>query len=245
MKQYGLIGFPLSYSFSKIYFEEKFKEEGITDCSFENFPLAAIEEVEAMLTKHKGLYGFAVTIPYKKKILHYLFDATNEVKQMVACNCVKIIDGKLYGFNTDVIGFEQSLQKNLQPHHNKALILGTGGAAHAVEFVLQKLGIGLVMVSRDKVGKKNTIGYDQLTNALVAEHTLIINTTPLGTHPNVEEYPSIPYEAITPKHYLFDLVYNPAQTKFLEKGQQQGATIKNGYDMLVIQADENWKIWNG
>jgi shikimate dehydrogenase len=244
MKQYGLIGFPLSHSFSKNYFEKKFAAEGITNCTFTNFELKSIEEIEAMLAEQKELHGFAVTIPYKKKILHYLFDATDEVKQMIACNCVKIIGGKLYGYNTDVVGFEQSLVKKLQPHHTQALVLGTGGAAQAVTFVLKKLGIHFLFVSRDGVGKKNTIAYSQITPALLQHNTLIINTTPLGTYPNIQHYPSLPYDALTPKHFLYDLVYNPTQTIFLQKGLQQNATIQNGYDMLVIQAEENWKIWS-
>jgi len=242
MKLYGLIGFPLSHSFSKKYFEEKFANEGITNCRFDNFSLEKIEDVEAVL-QLEGLQGFAITIPYKKKILAYLHDATAAVKEMNACNCVKIIDGKLYGYNTDVTGFETSLKKSLQPHHQKALILGTGGAAQAVMYALRQLGIAFLSVSRTEQGG-NIISYESLTPAILQEYTLIINTTPLGTYPNVDDAPAISYEALTPKHYLFDLVYNPAVTKFLALGKAQGAIIQNGYDMLTIQAEANWSIWN-
>jgi shikimate dehydrogenase len=244
MKLFGLIGFPLSHSFSKQYFLDKFQREKIEGCNFENFELARMDEVKKMIETHPDLEGFAITIPYKKKIIHYLYDATEEVKQMVACNCVQIKDGKLFGHNTDIIGFEKSLREHLLPRHSKALILGTGGAAHAVEFVFKKLGIDFLFVSREKIGRKDTIRYEQINENIMAQHTLIIHTTPLGTFPKVDECPAIPYSLITPQHYLFDLVYNPEKTLFLSRGEQQGATIKNGYDMLVIQAEENWKIWN-
>lgn len=243
MKLYGLIGLPLAHSFSKNYFEKKFEEEAIVDCSFENFELQNIDEITTMLQRNPTMQGFAITIPYKKQILPFLFNSTDAVKQMQACNCVKIMEGKLYGFNTDVLGFETSLQKQLLPHHTKALILGTGGAANAVEFVLNKLGIEFLNVSRNATGSK-IISYNDLNEEIIQGHTLIVNATPLGTFPKVHEYPAIPYQYLTPKHYLFDLVYNPAKTIFLQKGEMQGAAIKNGYDMLTIQAEENWKIWN-
>ncbi len=244
MKLYGLIGFPLAHSFSKNYFTKKFEDEGIHDCRFENFELENIGQVKEMLQQNPLLKGFAITIPHKKKILPFLTHATDDVKKMEACNCVRIVDEKLFGFNTDTIGFEQSLKKYLQPHHTKALILGTGGAANAVEFVLDKLGIQFLYVSRNRDVAVNIISYDELTEELLATHTLIINATPLGTFPKVDECPAIPYQFITAKHYLFDLVYNPAKTKFLQKGEEQAAAIQNGYDMLTIQAEENWKIWN-
>jgi shikimate dehydrogenase len=244
MKLYGLIGFPLTHSFSKNYFMQKFETEGIMDCSFENFELDHINEVASMLQQHPSLQGFAITIPHKKKILPFLTDCTADVQEMQACNCVKLVNGKLYGFNTDTIGFVQSLQKYLKPHHTKALILGSGGAANAVEFVFRKLNIDFLTVSRNKSNESNIVSYDDLTEEIMDQHTLIINATPLGTFPKVDEFPPIPYQFITSKHYLFDLVYNPAKTKFLEKGKEKGAAIQNGYDMLTIQAEENWKIWN-
>jgi shikimate dehydrogenase len=244
MRLFGLIGSPLTHSFSKQYFDEKFLREGIRDVAFENFPLKNIEEVKQLITGHPNLEGFAVTIPYKKKIIRFLDEGTDAVRQMVACNCVKIRNGKLAGYNTDVTGFELSFKKRLQPHHTRALILGTGGAADAVAFVLRKLGIEYLFVSRSKEIKPNTISYKALAAALLEDHTVIVNCTPVGTYPKVDEYPHIPYQYITPKHYLFDLVYNPAETRFLQEGEAQGAITCNGYEMLEIQAEENWRIWN-
>jgi shikimate dehydrogenase len=245
MRLFGLIGFPLAHSFSKQYFDQKFLSEGIKDCAFENFPLKNIEEVKQLITDHAELRGFAVTIPYKKKIIRFLDEGTNDVRQMVACNCVKLDKGRLKGYNTDVTGFEQSFKKHLQTQHEKALILGTGGGADAVAFVLRKLGIEYLFVSRSKDPKPRTISYKALAEQLFEDHTVVINCTPLGTYPNIEEFPGIPYEYITTRHYLFDLVYNPLETQFLKKGAKQGAFTKNGQEMLEIQAEENWKIWNG
>lgn len=244
MRLYGLIGFPLTHSFSKKYFDHKFANEAIKDCFFENFPLKNIEEVKKLISDHPHLRGLAVTIPYKKKIIRFLDEGTEAVKQMVACNCVKIEKGKLKGYNTDTTGFERSFVKRLQPHHTKALILGTGGAADAVAYVLRKLGFEYLFVSRSEDIKPLTISYKALAGALLQDHTIIINCTPAGTYPKTEEYPQIPYQYLTRKHYLFDLVYNPAKTKFLQKGEEQGAITCNGYEMLEIQAEENWRIWN-
>lgn len=244
MRLYGLIGFPLTHSFSKQYFDAKFSSECIRDCSFENFPLKNIEELKQLLADHPQLRGFAVTIPYKKKVIRFLDEGSEAVKQMVACNCVKIHNGRLKGYNTDVTGFEKSFTRQLQPHHLKALILGTGGAADAVAYVLRKLGIEYLFVSRSKETRPMTISYKALSAALLEDHTIIINCTPAGTYPAVDEFPQIPYQHLDDRHYLFDLVYNPAQTVFLHKGAEQGAVTCNGYEMLVIQAEENWKIWN-
>ena len=243
IRLYGLIGYPLTHSFSQRYFTAKFQRENITGCRFENFSLENIDQLKNVL-QQPHLRGFAVTIPYKKKVLRFLDDAEDNVKLMQACNCVRIENGKLRGYNTDVIGFEESFKPLLQPHHTHALILGTGGAAHAVEFVLQKLGIAYSFVSRMPKAIRSTLSYDALTEKLMQQYTVIINTTPLGTYPDVDTYPPIPYHWLTEKHYLFDLVYNPEKTLFLTKGEQRNTLIKNGYDMLVIQAEENWKIWN-
>ncbi|MDR0794005.1 MAG: shikimate dehydrogenase [Chitinophagaceae bacterium] len=242
MATYGIIGFPLAHSFSKKYFTEKISREKLTGVFFENYELKEIALLNTLL-QNPDFKGFCITLPYKKEVLKFLHHATDEVKKMNACNCVKIANGKLYGYNTDVVGFEKSFVKQLKPHHKKALILGTGGAAAAVEFVLQKLHIEYKFVSRNKT--ENNFSYSHLNEDILSEYTVVINSTPLGTYPKVEEAPEIPYRFITPKHYLFDLVYNPPLTKFLEKGQQQGAAIQNGYEMLVLQAEENWKIWNG
>jgi len=239
MKLYGLIGFPLSHSFSKKYFTNKFQTEGITDTVYELFPLSSITELPALLAAHPQLCGLNVTIPYKQEVLPYLDDKRGLPLQ--ACNCIKIVAGKLIGFNTDVVGFEQSFIEKLQPHHKKALILGTGGAALAVQYVLSKLNIPFTLVSRS-AGAGYT--YEQLTKNILEDFTIIINTTPVGTFPKHDECPSLPYDYISSKHYCYDLVYNPAMTLFLEKAAVQGATIKNGSDMLKIQADESWDIWN-
>ena len=243
MRRFGLIGYPLGHSFSPDYFAKKFERQGITDCTYEAFPLKTIHQLKPLLEEHKDLVGLNVTIPYKKSVLRFLEEGSDAVKQIVACNCIKITNGKLVGYNTDVIGFELSLTPLLQAHHTKALILGTGGSAAAIEFVLRKLKIDFVFVSRDKT-KKKAITYADVTKEIIIQHPLIINTTPLGMHPNVDECPAIPYQYVTEQHYLFDLVYNPAETMFLKKGQEHGATVKNGADMLIIQAEESWRIWN-
>jgi shikimate dehydrogenase len=242
MKLFGLIGYPLSHSFSKKYFTEKFEKEGISDCRYELFSIAAIEELKNVLDQHPDLCGLNVTIPYKQQVLSFLDEADDVVGKIKACNCISIKQGKLKGYNTDVTGFERALKEKLQPKHTSALILGTGGAAKAVEFVLQKLGIGFNYVSRKST--VNNYSYEMLTPDIIADHLLIINTTPLGMYPAVNEAPPVPYETLTPGHYLFDLVYNPEKSLFLQKGEERGAAIKNGYEMLEIQAEESWRIWN-
>ncbi len=241
MKLYGLIGYPLTHSFSKKYFDNKFVQEDISNYQFQNFEIPNINEILSLIQQNPALQGFAITIPYKQQILPYLDWMSDDVKQMSACNCVKIIDGKLYGYNTDVVGFEKSFIELVKPHHVKALVLGTGGAAQAVIFTLKKLGIHYLTVSRNELA--NGIIYGDLNETLMEEYSVIVNTTPLGTFPKITEHPAIPYQYITPQHYLFDLVYNPPLTQFLLKGKDKRAAIKNGYDMLTIQAEENWKIW--
>lgn len=241
MRLFGLIGYPLSHSFSKKYFTEKFAKENLAECVYENFPIPDISHLNEILAK-PGLEGFNITIPYKEQVLSFLDEQSPVVRKIRACNCVKIVNSKLHGFNTDVIGFEGSLKKKLKPSHNKALILGTGGSAKAVEYVLKNLGISFLDVSRKPSAK--SLSYEQLTADVLKKHTLIINTTPLGMFPNVVQAPPIPYHALTPEHFLFDLLYNPEKTLFLKKGEEQGAQIQNGYEMLVLQAEENWKIWN-
>lgn len=243
MKQFGLIGYPLSHSFSQKFFTDKFREENITGCVYDNFPLENIEALRGVLEKYPNLAGLNVTIPYKEKVIPFLHHQSDVVKKIGACNCIKFVNGELHGYNTDVTGFEESLRPLLESHHRKALVLGTGGAAKAIHFVLEKLGIIFLEVSRNPFSGRQ-ISYEQLTPELIAEHTLIINTTPVGMYPHTNECPPLPYTALTPKHYLFDLVYNPAKTMFLQKGEEQGAVIKNGADMLVIQALESWRIWN-
>jgi len=243
MRRYGLIGYPLSHSFSQKYFTDKFQQEGITGCVYENFPLANIDEFAALIQQNPDLNGLNVTIPYKEKVIPFLTDQSEVVKTIGACNCIRIENGKLTGHNTDVVGFEESLRPLLQPHHRKALVLGTGGAAKAVHYVLNKLGISFHEVSRTPANARQ-ISWQQVDEAVIKEHEVIINTSPLGMYPKVDECPPLPYQALTSKHYLFDLVYNPAKTLFLQKGEEQGAAIKNGHDMLIIQAEESWRIWN-
>lgn len=243
MRQFGLIGFSLSHSFSKKYFDEKFIREGITNASFENYSLDSIGLLSDIL-KNKNLLGLAITIPYKREVIPFLNEVTGAVKQMNACNCIQIREGQLIGYNTDVLGFELSFIKQLQPHHKNALILGTGGAASAVEYTLRKLGISYRFVSRKKDDNSQILTYNQLDATILNEYQVIINCSPLGTFPKVDEAPAIPYGLLTSQHYLFDLVYNPGETKFLRLGKEKGAVTQNGYEMLVLQAEENWKIWN-
>lgn len=242
MKRYGLIGYPLSHSFSKKYFEDKFMREGITDCAYELFPIPSIDELPALLARHPDLHGLNVTIPYKQSVLPFLHTRHNLPERLDACNCISIEDGRLSGYNTDVTGFEKSFAPLLQPHHQKALILGTGGAAVAVSWVLNKLGIDYTFVSRRALPE--CLQYDEVNESVLARNQIIINTTPLGMYPNEQQCPPLPYHALTPDHYLFDLIYNPARTLFLQQGEEQGAAVKNGEEMLVIQAEESWKIWN-
>jgi shikimate dehydrogenase len=242
MRQYGLIGYPLTHSFSKEYFTEKFIRENISDAEFLNFEVKDIQDVGKIFFDYPQLKGLCITIPHKKNIIQYTTEFFDIVRDTGACNCLKIIGNKKIGFNTDVIGFEKSFTKNLLPHHNKALILGTGGAAVAVEYVLKKLGMQYSFVSRNK--NENTFLWAQLNKAIIEKFTVIINCTPLGTFPETEQAPAIPYKYLTPKHYLFDLVYNPPLTQFLLYGKQQNCIIKNGREMLIMQAEENWRIWN-
>lgn len=244
MRRFGIIGYPLSHSFSPAYFADKFEKEGIADAVYQAFPLASIDEIKTLLQRYPDLEGLNVTIPYKKKVIRFLDEGNEAVKQTVACNCIKIRNGKLYGFNTDIIGFKNSFIPHLQPQHTKALILGTGGAAHAVEYVLKQLNISYVFVSRNKLGKPNCINYKDLNESWMSIYKLIINTTPAGQFPNIGECPPIPDKYLTNQHYVYDLLYNPAETLLLKKARQQGATVKNGGEMLRIQAEESWKIWN-
>ncbi|QQT27498.1 shikimate dehydrogenase family protein [Sphingobacterium spiritivorum] len=246
MKKLGLIGFPLGHSFSKKYYLEKFEKEHIRGIDYNLYPLEDIHQFPDLYQETDGLYGVNVTIPYKQTIIPFLDELSPEAQQMNAVNCIQIKKKDkgyhLKGFNTDAFGFEESLKPLLKPHHNKALILGNGGAAQAVVFSLQKLGITYTFVSRTKTDTNLT--YSDLNDTIIKENTLIINCSPLGTYPNVDTCPDIPYESISEEHLLYDLVYNPEVTLFLKKGLEKGAAIKNGYDMLLLQAERNWIIWN-
>jgi shikimate dehydrogenase len=242
MRRFGLIGFPLTHSFSHKYFTEKFEREGLKDCVYENFPVESIDELKNILSSHPDLEGLNVTIPYKQLVLRHL-DHVVDTLPVAACNCIKISNGRTTAYNTDIAGFETSLLTRLKPYHQKALVLGNGGATEAVVYVLKKLGITFEIVSRE-IHDRSTLTYQALTGDMVSDHLLIINTTPLGMYPRVDECPPLPYEALTPQHYLFDLIYNPERTLFLRKGEGRGATVENGYQMLVLQAEESWRIWN-
>lgn len=240
MRRFGLIGFPLTHSFSQKYFTEKFKSEGI-DAVYENFSIESIDEIKDILNDPL-LEGLNVTIPHKENIVPYLDICNDVVNEIKACNCIRIINGLLHGYNTDIIGFEKTFEKHLKAHHQKALVLGSGGASKAVKYILKQKGIDFKLVSRNP--PSDGITYEQLNDSLMNEYTVIVNTTPLGMYPNIDSFPPLPYDAIGKKHYLYDLIYNPSITEFLMKGQEQGATIENGKDMLIIQAEESWKIWN-
>ena len=243
MLTYGLLGKNISYSFSKTYFTQKFKDLQLHNCQYLNYDLQDISQLKAILKENKNLKGLNVTIPYKQEITPFLDTISDEAKHIGAVNTVKIVGGKLMGFNTDIYGFETSLKSITNETNGLALILGTGGASKAVHFVLQKLGFDVVFVSR-KPMKENSITYTDLTKELVESARLIINCTPLGTFPNINEYPNIPYQYLHKNQVLFDLVYNPPLTQFLIRGQEKGTLIKNGYDMLIFQAERSWDIWN-
>jgi shikimate dehydrogenase len=243
MRKFGLIGYPLGHSFSATYFREKFDRESIPGCLYSNFEIASISALPGIL-KDPELEGLNVTIPYKQSVIPFLHKKDRVVEETGACNCIRIEKGILTGYNTDVIGFEKSLTEKLTATDNRALILGTGGSSKAVAWVLQKRGIDFLFVSRNQAGAGRQIVYETLTREIIGAHTLIVNSTPLGMTPDTGTCPPIPYEYIGPQHYLFDLVYNPAKTLFLEKGEAAGARIKNGADMLAIQAEAGWAIWN-
>lgn len=244
MKHFGLIGFPLGHSFSKKFFTEKFKQENI-DAQYDLYELTNLLEFENLLTETE-LYGLNVTIPYKEKVIQYLDELDETAAKIGAVNVIKFIreEGnlKLKGYNSDAIGFENSLVPLLKPYHQKALILGTGGASKAIDYTLRKLGIITTFVSR--TAKPDSLTYDQLNESILNENLVIINASPVGTFPHADECPNIPYQFLTDKHLLFDAVYNPAETLFLKKGKEQKAQVLNGEGMLTGQAIAAWKIWN-
>lgn len=242
MRRYGLLGRTLKHSFSERYFAEKFSRLGIKDAVYQNFELDAIDELPRLLAEQAGLKGLNVTIPYKEEVVPFLTEKSDVVEAIGACNTIRIEGRKLSGYNTDVVGFRKTIEPQLKPHHKKALVLGTGGASKAVGYVLSQLGLEYDLVSRKKA--EGQCGYEDLGQELLSTHHLIINTTPLGMYPNVDADPPVPYEFITPQHFLFDLIYNPAKTKFLAEGEKQGAQICNGHQMLIEQAEESWRIWS-
>lgn len=245
MKKFGLIGFPLTHSFSQKYFTNKFEQEGINDAQYHLLSLADINDFPQIL-EDTAFRGINVTIPHKIAVLPFLDEIDQDAKGVGAVNCIKVVqDGnikKLIGYNTDAYGFQNSITPLLDSHHQKALILGNGGAAKAVKYVFEKLGINYKVVSR--IAQQGMFTYEDLTQEVLNAYHIIVNTSPLGTYPNVEEFPNIPYQFVTNKHILYDLVYNPAETAFLAKGKANGAKTKNGYEMLELQAIKSWEIWN-
>ncbi|MBQ7554568.1 MAG: shikimate dehydrogenase [Bacteroidaceae bacterium] len=246
MDIYGLIGYPLGHSFSAGYFNEKFEAEGI-DAQYVNFEIPSIKEFKEVVEKSANLNGLNVTIPYKEQVIPLLDDLDKDTaKRIGAVNVIKIVrDGKktkLVGYNSDILGFTKSIEPYVEDHHQKALILGTGGASKAVFCGLQDLGIESIYVSRSKKSA-NTITYEDLTPEVIDSHHVIVNCTPVGMYPKINECPDIPYELLTPKHLLYDLLYNPDETLFMKKGKQQGAIVKNGLEMLLLQAFAAWEIW--
>ena len=245
MKKYGLIGYPLGHSFSMGYFNEKFKNEAI-NAVYENFEIPDIQDITTVIGSNPDLAGFNVTIPYKEKVMDYLDYIAPEAAEIGAVNVVKVThNGEravLKGFNSDVVGFVNSIKPLLRPLHKKALVLGTGGASKAVEYGLRKLGLETIKVSRTE--KDNTITYGQVTPELLSEYKVIVNCTPCGMAPHFDECPNLPYDSIDDSFLLYDLIYNPEETLFLRKGKEKDATVKNGLEMLHLQADAAWEMWH-
>ena len=239
-KKYGLIGFPLSHTFSPGYFKNKFEEQNIQNCSYQSYELAAIDDIETLF-QDPFIKGLNVTIPYKEKVIPFLDDLSEEAKRIGAVNTIRIEEGKRVGYNTDVNGFETSLLELLDGVKvKKALILGSGGAAKAVSFVLHNLGVEFSVVSRSK---EKYLSYQDLKDNM-HNYLLVVNTTPLGMSPKVDTCPEIPYDEIGKNHFFYDLIYNPEKTLFLAQAEANGAKIQNGHRMLIIQAEKSWEIWN-
>jgi len=245
MDKYGLIGFPLKHSLSKVYFNSKFASEGI-DAEYVNFEIASIKELKSIINNNPQLKGLNVTIPYKEQVIPYLNKLSENAHLIGAVNVIKIDRKKkkikLTGFNSDIIGFKQSIEPLLQPHHRHALILGTGGSAKAIFYGLQQLGLTATYVSRQK-SSDQILTYSELSQEVMETHTVVINCTPVGMWPKVDDCPAIPYQLLTDKHLLYDLLYNPDETLFMKKGEEQGAGVKNGLEMLLLQAFAAWNFW--
>jgi shikimate dehydrogenase len=258
-RTFGLIGYPLSHSFSKKYFTEKFEKNNIIDCEYNLYPIERINALPQLIAHTPTLSGLNVTIPYKESVIPFLDELDETAKAISAVNCIKIVSGneyqvssikyqvpRLIGYNTDVYGFRQSIKPFLEMHHERALILGTGGAAKAVEYVLKEIGIDCYFVSRTKNQQSSSklFLYEELNEYIINAFKLIVNTTPIGMYPHINEAPQLPYNYITSSHLLYDLVYNPIETEFLKHGKLQGASVVNGLSMLHQQAEEAWRIWN-
>ncbi|TDS08466.1 shikimate dehydrogenase family protein [Sphingobacterium paludis] len=246
MKKLGLIGFPLGHSFSKKYYLDKFEKEGIEDIEYDLYPVEDLNDFRKVYESDPQFTGFNVTIPHKRNVMALLDELSEEAATINAVNCVTIHreNGKarLKGFNTDAYGFERSLHPLLTQEHQTALVFGNGGAAQAVYYSLKKLNVSYQIVSRHK--DTGDLTYEELTEDRIAENKLLINCSPVGTYPHIDQCPQIPYAGIGDKHLLYDLIYNPEETLFLKKGKERGAAIKNGHEMLILQAERNWSIWN-
>lgn len=249
MKTFGLIGNPLEHSFSKKYFTEKFKKDGFKDCSYELFPLEDASELIELVQADKTLCGLNVTIPFKRDVLELLDEIEEEAKSIGAVNTIKIqrnMDNdklRLIGYNTDVHGFKTSILPLLKNQHSNALVLGTGGSSKAVSYALNTLGISFLQVSREPKNDVD-ISYPELNEGLLNQYTIIVNCTPLGMFPNTDQCPDLPFNSIGPGHLVYDLIYNPAETALLKRCKGNGAQIKNGIEMLELQAEKSWEIWN-
>ena len=241
MIKYGIIGYPLGHSFSRGFFTEKFAREGI-DAQYLNFEIPDAAMLRDVLRDNPELRGLNVTLPHKQAVIPLLDEMSDEAREIGAVNVIRVRDGRLRGYNSDIIGFSDSIKPLLMPHHTKTLVLGTGGASKAICVGLTRLGLEWTYVSRTP--REGMITYDALTPEVMAEYTVIVNCSPVGMYPKVDAAPAIPYELLTPKHLLFDLVYNPEDTLFMQKGRAQGAIVKNGLEMLHLQAIASWRFWN-
>jgi len=245
MRIFGLIGKTLTHSFSPTYFKNKFEKEHIIDAQYELFPLENIEEISALKNAQVNLCGLNVTIPYKESIIPFLDEISEQAQAIGAVNTIACLpDGRWKGYNTDAFGFEKAIQTFVDLKTRKAIVLGTGGASKAVQYILAKHAVPFYLLSRNPKIKQNEIAYEDLNQAILEDHTLIINCTPLGTFPNINECPNIPFEFIGDKHFVFDLVYNPTETILMKKAKAAGAAVANGLSMLENQAEASWEIWN-
>lgn len=246
-KKLGLIGYPLTHSFSAKYFAEKFEKENIKGFTYENFEIPKIEDFPDIIKNNPEITGLNVTIPYKEQIIPFLDELDEEALQIGAVNTIKVIRKKgvvkLKGYNTDIYGFRETLKPLLKMHHYKALILGTGGAAKAVEYVLNKIGLDILYISRNPKSE-NEKGYEELNGVAIKNFPVIVNSTPLGMYPKIDTCPPLPYDHLTEDNLLYDLIYNPSETLFLQKGAEKGAITQNGLEMLKLQAEKAWEIWN-
>lgn len=241
---FGLLGRNISYSFSRGYFNDKFHKLNLENHQYKNFDIQNCQEFPSIIATENNLKGLNVTIPYKQEIIPFLGKIDVVANEIGAVNTIKFFkNGLLKGFNTDVVGFGKSIQPLLKLHHKAALILGTGGASKAVAYFFKKNNIDFLFVSRNPESE-NEISYENLTQEIIQKHTIIVNCSPLGTSPNIDKFPEIPYNYLNNSHLLYDLIYNPEETLFLSKGKKMGASTKNGLEMLILQAEESWRIWN-